>query len=110
MSVARSEQEELRRANEQLRQAILDKKEAQIQAWSAQIEQVQQSLNSVAESVRDETGKRLAELRQARDQARAQLDTLQQASQDSWASLLQQSDGFFQELSRHFHEFVVEHT
>lgn len=77
MSATRSEQEELRRANEQLRQAILDKKQAQIAAWSAQIEQVQQSLNNVAESVRDETEKHLAEL--------------QQATQDSSTSLLEQS-------------------
>ena len=57
------------RANEQLRQAILDKKQAQIEAWSVQIEQMQLSLESAAESVRAETEKRLAELRQARDQA-----------------------------------------
>jgi phage host-nuclease inhibitor protein Gam len=98
------------RANEQLRQAILDKKQAQIEAWSAQIEQMQQSLQSVADSVRDETEKRLAELRKARDQARVQLEGLQQATQDSWESLLQQSDNFFQDLSMRFHEFVTKQS
>ena len=95
-----------RRANEQLRQAILDKKQAQIEAWSAQIDEMQQRLQSAAESVRGETEKRLAELRQARDQANVQLESLQKATQDSWESLLQQSDTFFQELAGRFHEFV----
>jgi predicted nucleic acid-binding Zn-ribbon protein len=105
MPTTRSEVDQ-QRANEQLRQAILDKKQAQIEAWSAQIEQMQQSLQSVAEGVRGETEKRLAELRQARDQARVQLENLQQATQDTWDSLLQQSDSFFQDLARRFHEFV----
>ncbi|QNI69698.1 hypothetical protein [Cyanobium sp. NS01] len=93
-------------ANEQLRQAILDKKQAQIEAWSAQIEQLQQGMQSVAENLRDETEKRLEELRQARGQARAQLESLQQATQDSWDSLLQKSDHFFQDLAERFHAFV----
>ncbi len=95
------------RANEQLRQAILDKKNAQIEAWSAQVEQMQQNLDSAAESVRGESEKRLAELRQARDQARVQLEGLQQATLESWETLLQQSDNFFQDLSSRFHEFVM---
>ncbi|CAK6690551.1 hypothetical protein [Synechococcus sp. CBW1107] len=94
-------------ANEELRQAILDKKEAQIEAWSAQIAKMQQGLQTVAEGVRDETEKRLAELLQARDQARVQLESLQKATQDSWDSLLQQSDTFFQDLAKRFHEFVI---
>lgn len=98
------------RANEQLRQAILAKKQAQIQAWSAQIEQMQQGLKSVADSVRNETEKRLAELSHARDQARVQLESLQQATQESWESLLQQTDSVFQDISRRFHEFVSEQS
>ncbi len=105
MQASRSELDQ-RLADEQLRQAILDKKQAQIEAWSAQIDQLQQGLQNAAESVRTETEKRLAELRQARDQAQVQLESLQQATKDSWDSLLQHSDSFFQDLAGRFHEFV----
>ena len=105
MATSRSEVDQ-QRADEQLREAILAKKQAQLQTWSAQIEQMQQGLLSMAENLRGETGKRLAELRQARDQARTQLERLQQATQESWESLLQESDSFFQDVARRFHAFV----
>ena len=101
MATSRSEVDQ-QRADEQLREAILAKKQAQLQAWSAQIEQMQQGLLSMAENLRGETGKRLAELRQAR----TQLERLQQATQESWESLLQESDSFFQDVARRFHAFV----
>ena len=52
------------------------------------------------------TRQRLDELINARNQATAQLDQLQQSSQGNWESLLQQSDAFFQDLADRFHRFA----
>jgi ElaB/YqjD/DUF883 family membrane-anchored ribosome-binding protein len=89
--------------NEQLRKAILDKKQAQVEAWSKEIEKLQASLQDVADNVRNESAKRVADLTEARDKAREQLDRLQQSTQETWGSILQQSDEVFQDLAEHFH-------
>jgi len=89
-----------------LRQAILDKKKAQIQAWSQQIEHLQKALLSVSSEVRVETEKRVIELTDARDQAYAQVERLQRATQENWDTLLMQTDHLFQDLATRFHEFV----
>lgn len=93
-------------ANAQLKEAVLNKKRVQIEAWSAQIEQLQQGMSGLADSVRRITRQRLDELINARNQATAQLDQLQQSSQGNWDSLLQQSDAFFQDLADRFHRFA----
>lgn len=92
--------------NEQLRTAILDKKQAQVEAWSKQIETLRAGLQDAAATMRNETEKRVAELTEARDQASEQLVRLQNSTQETWASILQQSDELFQDLAERFHSFV----
>lgn len=92
--------------NEQLRTAILDKKQAQVEAWSKQIETLRAGLQDAAATMRNETEKRVADLTEARDQASEQLVRLQNSTQETWASILQQSDELFQDLAERFHFFV----
>jgi DNA anti-recombination protein RmuC len=92
--------------NEQLRAAILDKKQAQVEAWSKQIETLRAGLQDAAATVRNETEKRVADLTEARDQASEQLVRLQSSTQETWASILQQSDELFQDLAARFHAFA----
>lgn len=92
--------------NEQLRKAVLEKKQAQVEAWSMQIERLQEGLKDAAANVREETEKRVADLTEARDRASEQLVRLQQSTQDTWSSLLQQSDAVFQDLAERFHAFT----
>jgi hypothetical protein len=93
-------------ANAQLKEAVLNKKRVQIEAWSGQIEELQQGMSGLAESVRRTTRQHLDELINARNQATAQLEQLQQSSQENWESLLQQSDALFQDLAGRFHRFA----
>ena len=92
--------------DERLRQAILDKKQAQTNAWSQQIEHLDQTLQYVSSELRVETGNRVIELTNARDQALAQVENLKWASQENWHALLMQTDHLFQDLATRFHEFV----
>ncbi|NQV09823.1 MAG: hypothetical protein HQ527_01445 [Cyanobacteria bacterium] len=92
--------------NEQLRKAVLEKKQAQVEAWSMQIEKLQEGLKDAAANVRDETEKRVADLTEARDQASEQLAQLQQSTQETWASILEQSDEVFRDLAERFHAFT----
>ncbi len=94
------------RANAQLKEAVLNKKRVQIEAWSAQIEQLQEGLSGLADSMRSTTRQRLDDLSNARNQATAQLEQLQQSSQENWDALLQQSDAFFHDLADRFHRFA----
>lgn len=100
---SRNDQE---RANAQLKEAVLNKKRVQIEAWSAQIEQLQEGLSGLADGVRNTTRQRLDDLNNARNQATAQLEQLQQSSQENWDTLLQQSDAFFHDLADRFHRFA----
>ena len=93
-------------ANAQLKEAVLNKKRVQIEAWSGQIEELQQGMSGLAESVRRTTRQHLDELINARNKATAQLEQLQQSSQENWESLLQQSDALFQDLAGRFHRFA----
>ncbi|MFQ6537288.1 MULTISPECIES: hypothetical protein [Aphanothece] len=92
--------------NEHLRTAILEKKTAQVEAWSQQIETLQESLQHVASDLCHGTEQRLEDLTEARNRARDQLHQLQQATQESWSSMLQQSDEVFQDLAERFHAFT----
>ncbi len=94
------------RANAQLKEAVLNKKRVQIEAWSAQIEQLQEGMSGLADSMRSTTRQRLDDLSNARNQATAQLEQLQQSSQENWDALLQQSDAFFHDLAVRFHRFA----
>lgn len=96
--------------NEQLRKAILDKKQAQVEAWSKEIEKLQASLANVADNVRNETAKRVADLTEARDKAREQFNRLQQSTQETWGSILQQSDEVFQDLAERFHAMAQDQS
>ena len=103
---ANADRNDLNQANAQLKEAILNKKRVQIEVWSAQIEQLQEGMSGLAESVRSSTRQHLDDLTNARNQATAQLEQLQQSTQENWEALLQQSDAFFQDLADRFHRFA----
>jgi uncharacterized coiled-coil DUF342 family protein len=104
-TISRSSQE-MDNVDDRLRQAILDKRQAQIQELSEKIDQLQHQAKQVAEGVRDETERKLAELRAARDAANSRLQELQRSTQDAWSGLLEQTDDALQSVSDRFHAFV----
>jgi DNA anti-recombination protein RmuC len=96
--------------DERLRQAILDKRQAQIRELTATIDQLQRQADQVAEGVRSETGRRLDDLRAARESAMARLEELKRSIQETQAGLLVQNNEAFQSISDSFHAFVNSQT
>ena len=92
--------------DERLRQAILDKRQAQIRELSERIDQLQNQTRQVTEEVREGTLRRIEDLKAARDAAASHLEGLKQATQDTWAQLLEKTDNAFQSMSDRFHAFV----
>ncbi|WP_216903536.1 hypothetical protein [Synechococcus sp. CCY 9618] len=92
--------------DERLRQAILDKRQAQIQELSEKIDRLQNQARQVADDVRSETQSKIDDLKAARDAATARLEELKQGTQETWSSLLEQTDEAFQSMSDRFHSFV----
>ncbi|MEO1004183.1 MAG: hypothetical protein AAFX65_13885 [Cyanobacteria bacterium J06638_7] len=99
-------QESREAVDERLRQAVLDKRQSEIEAWNRQIEELRSGLSNLTEDARQEIEKRVDQLLQARDQGMEQLQRLQEATQDNWQQLLEQSDATFGSLADRFHALV----